>query len=851
LPTRPRWFRALEELLTSLAVSVLAVEDVHWADEATLEFLLFLAFRRPQPVSLVLTYRPDDLPAGSLLPRLTSRPPAGAARLRLTLGLLDVTATASLVSSMLAGEQVSAQFADFIHEHTEGVPLAIEETIRLMAERADLTKRGHGWVHRQMTDIAVPATIRDAVLERTARLDEVTRVVLQAAATLSEPADEAILGAVSGLRPAALQAGLSSALDAGLLRADGRGRISFRHALAAQAAYEAIPAPRQRALHRSAARALEAASPAQVARLTRHYREAGDTDRWCEYAGRTAELALSSGDEATTVGLARELMNAGSAAARQQAGRILDRLSAASLTEPALQDVAGLLRTALDAGPMTSGEEPVSRMRLGRVLTWLDEYELARAELERAVPGLARNPAHAARAMSLLAYPSGPAIPAAVHARWMRRATVLAASLEPGLRLRLRVERAAWLRVLGYEEGWAEAAAMPLEAASADERQFIALGQSNNADLARVWGRYDAAASWLASARELAVAHNYLRYRGNVEITQAHLDWCTGQWGGLADRVRALDGTLSQPMARLEAALVTGLLDAAAGPRSRAEDELRSVLAEALRRGALVAIMEPAGALAWIYLAEGRTADAVEVTGQPAAILVVKRLWVHGTEVVPARIAALAAAGRVDEAAGLAGAFGRGLRRSDAPAAKAALVLCRALLAEARGEHAAARLFARAATAWQALPRPYDALLACERQARCLLSAGRAGEGRELLTEVLAGLSGLGATSSAARTAQALRAAGVRARRPGAGRPGYGGELSPRELEVVRLVTGGQTNQQIAESLYLSPKTVATHVYAAMRKLNVTSRTALAVAAVTSGIAAPGPPGASPRLFIQ
>jgi DNA-binding NarL/FixJ family response regulator len=57
---------------------------------------------------------------------------------------------------------------------------------------------------------------------------------------------------------------------------------------------------------------------------------------------------------------------------------------------------------------------------------------------------------------------------------------------------------------------------------------------------------------------------------------------------------------------------------------------------------------------------------------------------------------------------------------------------------------------------------------------------------------------------------------------------------------VVRLVAAGRTNRQIAESLFLSPKTVGTHVNAAMRKLGVTSRTALAVAALTSGLVSPG-----------
>lgn len=142
---RHRLFRAVLEVSGRLGVAVLVVEDVHWADEATLEFLLFLVSRRPQPVSVVVTYRPEDVPAGSLLLRLSSRVQAGVTRRRVVLEPLDATETAELVSSMLAGEHVSAEFAAFLHERTDGVPLVVEESVRLMHDRADLVRRDGVW----------------------------------------------------------------------------------------------------------------------------------------------------------------------------------------------------------------------------------------------------------------------------------------------------------------------------------------------------------------------------------------------------------------------------------------------------------------------------------------------------------------------------------------------------------------------------------------------------------------------------------------------------------------------------------------------------------------------------------
>jgi hypothetical protein len=117
-----RLFRALAELLDGLGVVVLVVEDAHWADEATLEFLLFLESRRPRWLRIMLTYRPEEVPTDSLVRRISSR--SGA--FRFTLLPLDVSRTADLVSSMLDDGPVSEAFASFLHQHTEGVPFAIE-----------------------------------------------------------------------------------------------------------------------------------------------------------------------------------------------------------------------------------------------------------------------------------------------------------------------------------------------------------------------------------------------------------------------------------------------------------------------------------------------------------------------------------------------------------------------------------------------------------------------------------------------------------------------------------------------------------------------------------------------------
>jgi DNA-binding CsgD family transcriptional regulator/tetratricopeptide (TPR) repeat protein len=835
---RHRLFRALDELLACLGVTVLVVEDVHWADEATLEFLLFLGSQQGPRPSLVLTYRPEDVPNDSLLLRLSSRMPGGSGGLRLTLYPLPVAETVHLVSSMLDGERVSEAFAEFLHQRTDGVPLAVEETVLLMHDRADLARRNGSWVRRSLGEIMVPATIRDGVLERTRRLGAGAQGLLAAAAVLAGPADEAALRAVAGLTAAQLGPALAESLRCGLLAEDGRGKVSFRHVLAARAVYEAIAVPERRVMHRRAGHALERRSPQPIGQLARHYREAGQPGKWCRYAEQTAEMALSAGDEVTASTLLLDLLTSGDLPA-DAVVRLVKKIPLAFTGQSRFADVVSALRSVVDGQALDQPAEAEARMLLGRVLLVMDERGAGRAEVERAIPHLAGDPREAARAMILLGWPAGTDWPAGRHRQWLARAAEMTRSLEPDEQLSLNVGRASALLMLGDPAGWSAAARIPDDAPSSQERQHVVKAHLNIANMAMLWGRYGEARRRLAKGLELAEHHGYWRYRDLILVNQAHLDWLAGAWDGLADRAAALaaDPDLL-PLARLETVLVTGLMQAAAGDRAQAGRTLDLVLAEVRQRSAVESFMEPAAALARLLLADGRAEDALAVTDEPIGILNSKGTWVWAVDIAPVRVEALVAAGRADEAAELIWVFAEENRDRDAPATAAALTGCRAILAEGRGRQAkAATLFARAADAWHVLPRPYEELLARERQARCLLVCGQQPDALPVLAEVLDGLSSLGARGDAMRVIRTLNEQGVQARRPWwGGRRGYGDRLSPRELDVVRLVIDGRTNRQVAEELVLSPKTVANHVDSLMRKLGVSSRTALAVRAVEAGI---------------
>lgn len=841
---RHRLFRALQELLAGCGTAVLAVEDAHWADAATLDFLLFLATRpAAERVSLVLTFRPEDVPAGSQLLRLAARPAPGTVHTRIVLAPLTVAETAQFVSSMLHDEHVSDAFAAFLHKHTSGLPLALEESVRLMGDRADLIRHGGEWRRRTLTRIEVPPTIRDAVLERAARLGPDDRQVLRAAAVLAEPVGPAVLVAVSGLPGSRARTALAAALRARALVEDPAGRVYFRHLLAARAVYDDIPGGERRALHLRAGRALERLSPVPVARLPRHFGAAGDTGAWRRYTERAADLALASGDQAAAVTALHALLSAGDLPAGD-AARLCRKFPVFAFSGYlGSTELLGVLRALLDGDALSRSERGEVRAQLGRMLLQTGQYAAGAAELERAIDDLDDNPHEAATAMSSLSRPAGADWPVSAHRRWLDKSVELVEVRVPAdRRLSFRVDRVTALLEMGDPGGWDVAAGVPEAAERPADLLSVVRADLNIGDAAVRWGFYAEARRRLDRAVEVAAGNGYLRMRDMAQVTLVHLDWYAGRWQGLAERAAALTAIEEEPLIVLDSVLVTALLATVGGTGAdelaAAGEKLEQVAAEAARRGIVDVPLEPTAALAALRLAEGRVEESLALTEEGMRIVTRKGIWLWAAEIAPVRVRAFVTAGRTAAAGELVARYARGLRGCTSPTAAASLASCEAWLAEAREptERVAER-WEGVAAAWDRLPRPYAALLARERRAVALGAAGRESEAAGLLATVEGGLRAMGAERDARRVAAVDRQA------PRGARRGYGDQLSPRELEVVRLMLTGLSNPEIARALSRSPRTVAAQLNSAMRKYRVKSRTALAVAAVGAGIAPAGSSG--------
>jgi DNA-binding CsgD family transcriptional regulator len=827
---RHRTFRAILELLRALGPTICVLEDLHWSDAGTGDLLRFLLSQMPDELCLILTYRREDLPASTPLLGLASRLPAHVSATSVCLSPLGRAEVRELVGSILQVEDVSDEFAVHLHERTLGIPFAVEEVLRLLADRRDLVKRDGRWARRTLDELEVPAAIRDSILERRARLSPDARRVTEAAAVAGVACSGEFLRGIAGLPADRAARGLCEALALGLLREDDGGRLGFQHVLGSQAVYEAIGTPERRRLHLRAARWLERGEePLPLAQIAHHFQRADLPRKWIGYAEAAADLAMSLGNEPAACRLLADALGCPEASLTGRA-RLAVKLGRAAVSSLDHGEALAVLRRVLDEGTLPPGVRGEVRLYVGLLLdNQAGEVSAGLSQIALAVPELRRRPGLAARAMSVLAVPMSTEGHLAEHRAWMSRALEAAGrARDPVLRTAVAVNRATLLMLVGDEEAWRAVLDIPQDGRSPEERRHLVRASVNLAHACTCIGHYSHAASFLDHGRELLAEGTDPYFAVALESTGVLLDWARGQWAGLEARARKLSQTTEDvgPVFT-EAELVLGLLLAARGELRDARTHLRVAREAALTGGSVALVATAAGALSRLDLGREDAGAAVEQALAALELVRTKAIWVWATEVAPLAVQALLASGRREEADEVVRELAKGLRRRDAPAAFAALGVCRAQLLHDEGRvEQAARAFARVERSWLALPRPYEAARCLEARALLLLSSGDE-RGKDLLLGALESFTALEAAWDAARVRRALREHGVTRPWRG-GRRGYGDRLSPREEEVARLAARGRTNREIAEALVLSPRTVQDHLAKAMRKLGVESRKALA-----------------------
>ncbi|MEU0238051.1 AAA family ATPase [Nocardiopsis sp. NPDC006198] len=874
---RHRTYRALTELMDSLGPTVLVLEDVHGIDPATRDLLYYLAPRLPAHLCLVLTYRPEELPRSFPVHALAARTPPGTPHHELALAPLNPRDLFALASRLLdagpcgataprtasadpaaetaapppdgtgagVGAGVTAEDAERLHAWTGGLALAAVETLHHLACARAGTGPGAGPAVPE--EPPVPPTLRDWFLERLHALDRDTRHLVRAACVLEVPAADDVLARVADLGPSRAEKALSRACRLGLLRPAGPAALEVRTPLLRRVCHDSLPLGKHRHLHRAALSALSRGPAPPHARLARHAREAGLVEEWTDHAERAADQALSQGEDADAVTLLRDALTRPTLPAGRRCDLAL-KLGRAALTGISAQHTIALLRDVLATPGLPAPSRGELRMELGLLLlNQAAQGRTARSELVRAAAELTSRPDLAARAMCALAVPRSTPDPVDTHRRWMEQAVSAAhRSKDPAVAHSVSVNQATLLAQVGDPAAWTAALpdpgsphVRPTPEALVRRREF-ARASLNLADAAVMLGHYERADRHLSDAATWSIASEVPYIRESAQALRLILDWQRGHWAGLDEeaerhlgpaRLAHLHAVAAElTLVRSALALAQGdpagarshlaLLEPAPGDDPAAPDPDHSVPVRAFA----------AGLLARLAIARGDAGEAWSRVEGLVSLVASKGVWVWAADLVPG-MEALVPAGRGAEAQDLCARFRAGLRGTGAPAAAAALGRFEAALARHRGQgDRALHLYAETASAYRAMPRPYDAAQVREAAAHTRLD--RSGDRSE--EEGVAGLraaleeyTALGAAWDAARVRRALRAHGVVAA-PAGGRGPRDPRLSPREGEIAALAGRGSTNREIAALLHLSPRTVETHVANALAKLGLRSRRDLA-----------------------
>jgi class 3 adenylate cyclase/predicted ATPase/DNA-binding winged helix-turn-helix (wHTH) protein len=266
------------------------MEDLHWGDPSTLEWLSLLIEQVPTArVLLLLLFRPEFQPPWTGRSYITP----------LALSRLSTIQTAGMIGHVTGGKRLPAEVVQHLVVTTDGVPLFIEELTKLVLESGLVTEREAQYeLVGPLSQLTIPMTLHDSLMARLDRLGKVKQVA-QLGATLGREFSYALLQAVLPLEEVALQHGLSQLVEAELLYRRGlppRASYVFKHALIQEAAYQSLLKGTRRQYHQQIAQVLEARFPKTVATqpelLAHHYTEAGLSAQAIPYWQRAGQQAI-------------------------------------------------------------------------------------------------------------------------------------------------------------------------------------------------------------------------------------------------------------------------------------------------------------------------------------------------------------------------------------------------------------------------------------------------------------------------------------------------------------------------------------------------------------------------------
>lgn len=338
---KQKTFAAVRSLLFAMAEVrplLWLVEDLHWVDPTTLEFLAQCINEvASAPVCMVLTARPEF--------SQTALPSTGV--LQISLSRLGMDEVEALVAELFEGRDVPEEVLKQIVKRSEGVPLFVEEFTQMLLESGVLVAEDdHYALARPLRDADVPSSLRDLLASRLDRVGQ-AKETAQLAATIGREFGLALLVAAGTRSAEQVEPDLEKLQTAGLIQSkrkrDDRGYV-FKHALIRDAAYESMPLATRRYIHARLAKTLEEQFPQIVAGrpdlLAQHHAAAEQRHQAIDYAQKAAKQSLQRSAYAEAV---RQMEQAlpWAAAIPNEAERVRAELEVNSLMMPALMASVG------------------------------------------------------------------------------------------------------------------------------------------------------------------------------------------------------------------------------------------------------------------------------------------------------------------------------------------------------------------------------------------------------------------------------------------------------------------------------------------------------------------------------
>ncbi len=806
------------------------LDDLQWADNATLELLPSLTVALSQiHLLLVGAYRSDEIPRSHPLRRLRHE----LRRLRqlseIVVEPLNQAGTGLLAARTL-NQALNPTLVAILYDRTQGVPLFVEELASALVSSGGLRSSQVGLELIPGETVPVPDTVRDAVLLRLDRLSQPARRRLEIAAVAGLDFDLELIVKLAGD-----EAGLEELFEYGLIREVAPGRGAFRHALTREAIYGDILWTRRRSLHRHMASQLEAnGAPVEV--VAEHWLAA----RELEQARRTLLLSAEKWyslhayrDAAQAAQRALEIWPEGENETQRLA--VLDQLGRCAQLCGMFADAARAWREVAEGWHQINDMHRFAetQRRLATVYELQAAWGQALGARQAAAEAFATNelPGEAAsERLTIAAHLHG----AGSYSAALELIAIASPEAELAGRLDLMARalglRGAVLAKLGQVQTGRETAQAGLS---------LALQHNLTAPAAEIYQRLastlEQAADYSTAREVYLTAMNYCDEHGASVMGQfcmaciAGVLWQTGEWPQAITLCReVMASATNPPIVQAVAAAHLGLVYACRGEAGRARKLLFEATTQAQRNevAALELICE------WCLAMVAEQERAYTSTAEHCR-LVLER-WAQTEErhyVIPTlRWAAtfFAGQGAKTDTRACAEALSKIATATGNPEALAALAHAlgeAALLDQEAGQ--AARQFDQALALLRTLEVPFQRAETELRAGVALAAAGEREAGVQYLVKAHHTARKLGTRPLAAQATQALAALGEKVDRRLGQRAAHRlqqGGLTRRQLEVLRQIALGHTNQEIARDLFLSPRTVDMHVADILARLDCRTR---------------------------